>query len=392
LFKGTISDNGYLDHLKISDSADEVLREAKDVIREHVREGFKVAEQYVQKAVLFERAAVLAGMADEQLTPRFRIQGSFAYHTVNSPAQNPPQQIDLDDGIYLPVSFISMKGRAQPSVAASGFFTLVEKILTPLCQKYEWDIDRSKSSCIRILINDEVHIDLPLYSIPDKEFKRITEAAYAADSALRSSVEFADFAYRSIPHDQIMLARRNGTWEPSDPRKIEDWFNGAVASHGKVLRRVCRYLKGWRDYQWPECSLSSITLMACAVIVFDELSGDLPDDRDDIALLKVCERLPSLLSGSIPNPVIPGMMLDEKWKPEERRDFQNRAASLYSELTQAITQTYEKSTAISRLQKVFGKRIPNNQTLLLISSEEAEVKAYPAISVPAPAVQRSKSG
>jgi len=51
--------------------------------------------------------------------PRFFTQGSWAYKTLNAPAQR-PQQADVDDGCYLPLSFLTLTD--SPSVAADVFF------------------------------------------------------------------------------------------------------------------------------------------------------------------------------------------------------------------------------------------------------------------------------
>jgi hypothetical protein len=70
-----------------------------------------------------------------------------------------------------------------------------------------------------------------------------------------------------------MLAHRDEGWKPSDPRKLEEWFRAAVRQHGEQLRRVCRYLKNWRDNRWEGCRLSSIALMACTVGEGNRQSG-----------------------------------------------------------------------------------------------------------------------
>ncbi len=90
------------------------------------------------------------------------------------------------------------------------------------------------------------------------------------------NLEFSEAIYRALPTDQIMLARRNAEWRESDPRQIEDWFLEAIAEHGEVVRRVCRYLKGWRDYQLEKSKISSLLLMTCVVATFDSLRGSLP--------------------------------------------------------------------------------------------------------------------
>ena len=38
-----------------------------------------------------------------KLSPRFWTQGSFTYDTLNKPYKTPPQEMDIDDGTYLPI-------------------------------------------------------------------------------------------------------------------------------------------------------------------------------------------------------------------------------------------------------------------------------------------------
>src|SRR5262249_3584268 len=156
-------------------------------------------------------------------------------------------------GLYLPTSFAQ---GVRPVLASKGLFAAVEEILGPLCSTRNWKLDQSKRSCVRIIIAADAHIDLPLYAIPDEEFHSLTETApmLAKDvlqkSIILDGVELAEDAYRTLPSDRLMLAHRTEGWKASDPRKLEDWFRGSIDDHGKVLRRLCRYLKGWRDFQW----------------------------------------------------------------------------------------------------------------------------------------------
>src|SRR5205085_2773416 len=109
-------------------------------------------------------------------------------------------------------------------------------------------------SCVRIRISDEAHIDLALYAIPDLEFGRLVEKAALAESTfardefrreMQEAIALDQAVYANLRSDQIMLAHREEGWKPSDPRKLEDWFTGAVKKFGDQLRRVSRYLKGW---------------------------------------------------------------------------------------------------------------------------------------------------
>ena len=56
-----------------------------------------------------------------RVEPRFFTQGSFSYKTINDPCWVPPQQMDLDDGCYLPLAFVKA---AKPAAAAQAFFAV----------------------------------------------------------------------------------------------------------------------------------------------------------------------------------------------------------------------------------------------------------------------------
>ena len=103
----------FLDNLQITEACHLELRAARTKVRQCLRAEF-----------------VKASKADIGFTvrPRFFTQGSFAYRTINDPAWTPPQQMDLDDGTYLPMTFVQ---GAKPSVAAAAFFTIVDRALRP---------------------------------------------------------------------------------------------------------------------------------------------------------------------------------------------------------------------------------------------------------------------
>jgi hypothetical protein len=193
-----------------------------------------------------------------------------------------------------------------------------------------------------------------------------------------------------------MLARRDGVWIKSDPRKLHDWFQGAVAKHGPHLRHVCRYLKAWRDHEWkePEDGISSITLMTMAVRAFDENRTRLDSSREDEALLAVAERLPALLEVTIKNPVVPDpeANLDKDWSAETRREFIVAAERLRDELLAATAAT-RADAVISRLRGCLGGRVPADPALVeIVPTEEARILAQPRAAVPLAPVVRTTSG
>lgn len=396
LFIGGKGRPGYLDNLKVSDQKEQTLRRARDLIRRALREGMPLQRQRLTRDGLIDRA-VLAEGREVPLKPKFRMQGSAVYRTLNDPAHKPPQEIDYDDGVFLPTSFLAKTNR--PALAAKGYFKAVEGTLEALCKQEGWELDTSKDCCVRVRgVAPYAHIDIPLYAIPDDDFSHLTEAAQeeimrsvTADSFL-DEASFAEPVFKQLRTDHIMLATREAGWRESDPRKIEDWFLDAIADHGEGLRRICRYLKGWRDHVWPKSRLSSLALMACAVNVYEEFGGTPPKNRDDLTLLLVVEQLPKLLRKRIENPVLDDQYLDDGWSDEERRRFVTGAEHLHMKLQAALQQTVHKGLAIGHLQEVFGPRIPSDEGLLDLENEEAQIQTYEPRRVAAPAVPRTISG
>jgi hypothetical protein len=334
-------------------------------------------EKRIDANVLFEDVAVASfaeGLAKPRLAPKFRGQGSYVYHTLNRPTHNPPQEMDFDDGMFLPSSFITLNGQTHPIVASKGYFRLVEEALAPLCRTEGWTLnpDRARPSCVRVSLNNKrSHIDIALYAIPDDEFEVLVEKAVQsahssfADSAEASTILF-DEIYETITLDRIMLAHREEGWKISDPRKLEEWFLSAVRTHGEQVRRLSRYLKGWRDHRWQKCRLSSIALMACVIRYFEDARAAVPA-RDDSSLAELTRKLPQYLREAIPNPVVDGR-LDEGWDDPNRplrAEFVQCAEQLRDDVAAALVMT-DRTSAKDRLRQIFGAHFPDDPALIEI--------------------------
>ena len=397
VFKGSQTRRGYLAALSLKDDRAKSLRDARDRMRKALREKMPDWNSHAKSLTLVEHQHIMLASRMPTLRPKFRMQGSAVYHTLNFPAHTPPQEVDFDDGVFLPTSFVNERGSNRPVVASRSYFRMAEEILAPLCCERGWKLDRTKPSCVRVQIDGEAHVDLALYAIPDEEFTRLAEARATALAARGQVVpeldfELADEVYRDLLEKRIMLAHRNSGWIESDPREIENWFLDAIADHGEVVRRICRYLKGWRDYQWRRGGPSSIALMACVVKVFDEMNGTLPENRDDLALRAVTDRLGELFSQAIPNPVLPDQNLDEDWSAEDRLGFRTQASGLRTKIDTVLNRTFHKGVALAKLREGFGQRIPNDELLIDVESEERKVQAYAPTVVVAPEVPRTTSG
>ena len=196
---------------------------------------------------------------------------------------------------------------------------------------------------------------------------------------IEDAVEFSEMQYVELPEDHIMLAHRDEGWKKSDPRKLEEWFRSALKDHGEQLRRVCRYLKGWRDHQWKESKLASIALMSATVTAFTNATRKPAENRDDKALLMVAEGLQSVLENGIPNPVVKDARLDEGWTDAHRSEFCAFAQKLQETMQLIVQQTNDANVALSALKTSFGKRIPDDGSLISADANNIADVASPQV-------------
>ena len=326
------------------------------------------------------------GYTEDVPQPRFFTQGSWAYKTLNSPAKH-PQQADVDDGCYLPLSFVSQTKR--PNTAARIFFAAAEEALKPLVEEKRWKLVTDKPTCIRIIIATYAHIDIPLYAIPDEEFVTLAKAAmerYGYDS-LTEAVNMAERdTWTALPADKVLLAHRECNWMSSDPRLVKEWFLGEVEAKGEQLRRVVRYLKAFRDWRWSNGGPASILLMAAAAPLFEKR-----DRRDDLALLDVVAALPARLRAGVNNPVEESesltVRLGEAGVKEVAKAFEE-----FEKVLRGATGASNPSQACIWMRGEFGSRFPNEPDRVPVVSVAATIAAAPATAGPSELVGRTKAG
>lgn len=371
LLYSTVADVSFLLEIEPEDDAKADLLEAKGKIRNRLRDAFA------------EKSKDLFGTS---IRPRFFTQGSHSYKTLNEPAWPPEQQMDLDDGCYLPMSFV--KG-ARPSQASALFFQFVDGVLKGLAEEEGWEF-KEKDTCCRLVISSLAHIDIPLYAIPDAEFVLL-------EKALSANATFAEDRRRdtwdALPSDSVLLAHRREDWKVSDPRKIKTWFLAAVEVFGEKLRRICRYLKAWRDHHKPELdSVSSILLMVCAWKAFDEIRRPFIPDREDQALLAVLERLPAYLESAVANPTDPDEDIN-RLSTEDRKIAAKCAREFADSLRMTIAAVTDPGQAVLKTQGSLGLRVPDRPDLVSVAeTAKVTVLSQPRKEVAAPVVGRSQSG
>lgn len=386
LFYTSDEQDTFCDRLEPSENQRNFLIECKNEIRDYLRPKIRAA------------TTTVLGM-DQAVSPRFRTQGSWSYKTCVQPPFSPPQEIDWDFGLYLPVTVWEENG--PPHKMAKAYFVLVEGLLTSLCREKGWKLVPGKATCIRVQVANWAHIDIPLYAAPNHDFDKIMEkAALTArmSSITLDSVSFSDSAEAGEMSEQlwedldhIVMATRSGEWKSSDPEAVARWYNDRVLEHTDQLRRICRYLKGWRDYHWQDGGgPTSVSIMIAVAQTFEPQRG-----RDDLALEKSAMHLSVAILGELRERGIDNAAEDfnNRLSTEEKKFASHKAKELAQTLKKAREQIpHLKHHAITHLQNQFGERIPNRIDLIDIDSGAEAIRATPALRVTAPVVAATNAG
>lgn len=370
-----------------TDAQRDYLIDCKDKIRDHLLRGIT-------------RFSVEVLGTERSVSPRFRTQGSWSYRTCIQRA-HPHQEMDWDFGVYLPVSVFEDQ---TPRVAANAYFLLVQSLLESLREREGWRLNHDRQSCIRVEVGRGAHIDVPLYAAPEAEFESIRERAVALAKAtssahdaqyLRESVAFGELVEPAWEDLQgIHLARRDGTWKKSDPEAVARWYNDRVltlAPFGLQMRRVCRYLKAWRDLWWPEGGPTSVALMIVTAQHFESSNYR----RDDLALEQAAKHLAESVMKPLKEPAIEHGEEDFFGELDDtaRRTIATRAQELAAGIAFARSLAYHRRhDAVEKLQNLLGLRIPSLFEWVEIEGSEADVRATPASRVPPPLIKPTQAG
>lgn len=360
------------------------LMASKNKIRDHLKPRIRAATK------------TALGM-DKVVEPRFRTQGSWSYDTCIIPAHAPTQEMDWDYGIYLPVTVWEENG--PPHAMAQAYFKLVEALLYDLCKQEGWTLLTGKSTCIRVKVSPWAHIDLPLYAAPEAEFEKIRERVALEEARLKkahdSAEDILDFAEAIQKRqtwedlDHVVMATREGEWMSSDPEVVARWFRDRVEEHDEQLRRVCRYLKAWRDFHWMTGGPTSVSIMIATVQGFETSSG-----RDDIALEHAARYLQRAFLNDLREVGIDEGAEDfNRLKGAERDEASARFGQLAMELQSArMLGAHQKDQAIFKLKGQFGGRMPTDTALVEPDSGASAIRATTPSRVPPPVVPSTKAG
>lgn len=396
LFVGANVSASYHQAILLPDDKVEALRSADKQLRAAMR---SAAELVVKQGNVMAYASD-AFRNQKQTAPslelKFLLQGGMAYKTAIHPAILPPQQCDRDTGVYVKTSYLD---HDSPGIASKKYFELVERAIKPLCDARGWKLI-DNDSCVRVELSPELHIDYPLYAIPDEEFVALAMAfADTTGIALNSAMDniseyFHRFPHLRIPTDRVMLAHREFGWIQSDPRALHDWFEDHF-SRFVGLRRQCRYLKGWRDFTFDTGGPSSILLMVCAANAYRSGIVDVKDNRDDEAFLSIAKALPEMLRGDVLNPVLEEHSVLNAWDDVERHRIVSEVEQLVQHVDTALNGHFHSSITVERLRNALGGRVPNRPDLVKAHMSVPGEVSTPAKIAPVsalPQVRRTVSG
>lgn len=360
------------------------LERCRNDIRDHLKKG------------IGEASVKYFGLP-HPIIPRFRTQGSWSYNTCIQPSHLPPQEMDWDYGVYLPLEVWEKNG--PPKEMAKKYFDLVETLLQSLCDKNGWELVPGKDTCIRVQVAMHAHMDIPLYAAPAEQFVKIYERAILKSTAAQHNK--AATAMDSADADQIdaqdwdelrciAMATREGIWKESDPEKVSRWFRAKIGMLTPQLQRICRYVKAYRDHHWKEGGPSSIVMMIAIAQQFKPAEG-----RDDLALEQAAEILSKALQGEV----------REAGIDEGKEDFNAKldyfqkldAAAKFNALAKALRQCRNSDisarTEVVRSLKIqLGERIPNRPDLIEVDTQYGAAIAVPARKVVQPVVGSSSAG
>lgn len=368
----------FMNRLEPDDRTKERMASIKKLIRGTIRTAFNEAHQIVETsgiAALNQRFALSfedfspeesgrenAFQEFKKVKPKFRSQGSSVYGTLNTPAQ-PPQQMDVDDGVYLPMSIFEEQ---SPVIGKEVFFKIVDTALNELCRLHGWNFER-KNTCARIVVNDLLHFDVPLYAIPDGQYKEFAESMESV-AALNMKAEDQQVEIVLDPNQVYLATRDSNHWKPSDPKQVLDWFQGEVKTHEVYLKRMCRYLKAWRDNTWADGAISSIALMACVVKTFNMRQYAAGFNSQSEALLAVVDNLPQQLREKVKLPVNDETLFPRAGDVSREKEVIDAAERLRVTIRNSLLSAQTKQDCVNGFISAFGVRVPNKADYVEIAT------------------------
>jgi hypothetical protein len=332
--------------IRLSDAKREKLIERRDSLRQRIHDSFFEITQ--------------ADRYQHRLD--FQSQGSFVMDTIIQPKDD---DFDLDDGVYL---IGSLDKESRPTVRqyhawiiqSIGSYDRLEKV-------------EEKTSCVRVIYknlnHDDAgfHIDLPCYYTDDYKCPEL--GCLENNWVLSNPVEFiawfeekAESGFKKAFLYETLLYKEEYRQWLSDIRKNDI-----------QLRRIVRYLKGWRDELRGEMPPG---------VVMTILAGEnyCANDKDDVSLKDTLISIRGWLNNNgfkCPRPSEPkGQDLFEEYSETRKSYFADRLDAFIDRAIKAVNNPNQKEACLL-WQKSFGDRF--SCSLAIDEIEGARQYGSPAV-------------
>jgi hypothetical protein len=377
LLKNNDVDDAFKNKLDISDGVEQFMLDCRQTIREKLRNDFKRIGE-TREECKTEEQKLLRG-----LTPRFFTQGSYAYKTQNMPCYQ-SQEIDLDDGVYFPMTFVE----GNPKANKIELVSLVRASLTELAEQTGWKLS-GKAMCFRLQVESQIHVDVPIYAIPDIQYAALTEARNRALIFVEDQ-SIVKHQRLNPNHVYIALLDDDAPWHKSDPKQLHEWFVSQTKRYPH-LRNICRYLKAWRDNEWVTQGPSSIMLMVASANALNDFPKT-PESECE-AMLVVAKALPDIFNSDINNPVdVNENMFPSRCKSDhEAEDIRKRIAVFGQAYADAVCTANSKQKAVDSLIRTFGARMPDREDWVKDKATPASIRKAPVVTAAAITPTAAKS-
>jgi len=318
--------NKFHEIIKIDFEGNKPLREKRDMILAELRAGLK--KQFSTN------------------TPTFKdfVQGSYDLATGVEPMQG--EDYDIDVGL----DFNLTTERFKPVELKEIVFNILNAVA-----KRKVEIKRP---CVRVQYHNagEVayHIDLAIYAHGKDVLGNMNDKLYIAKGYLGSSTD-------------------KKIWEISEPYQLKELIKSKISDNTdrEQFRRVIRYLKRWKDYNFSSTGSerpTGIALTACCYYLFSVQKSYNPltkahryNDLD--ALKNIVNGILKAFNGytriKVELPVSPKNDLFEKMSDNQMLNFKTKLQSFKTVIENASADVLI-STACTRLVKVFGDDFPTS--------------------------------
>ena len=309
-----------------------------DKIRLNLDDNKEVIEK--RDMLIDEISAYLKKMCDEKKIKLIQFsvfnQGSYAMGTGNKPAYD-EDDYDIDCGLLFAID----KENYTPIEVKQWVFDA----LNITFREVQW-----KKACIRVQYVEEglprFHVDFACYS-DDKEDGKI----YLAKGTPTT-----------LP--------QNRKWEEAEPQKLKNLINNRFsnAKESAQFKRVIRYLKRWKDYQFDSVNgkPTGISFTALAYNGFTPYTKDIFSSAENVDDLKATLEFVKYVLGqfniwtgriAVSLPVLPGNDLFEKMTDQQCINFKEKLGKLKVSIENAQAEV-DPHEACKFLRKQFGDDFP----------------------------------